>query len=92
MTFETNKFDLLYGRVLKIIGNIERAKSLTVVLYQVGTELGLSNEELLKYVTVNGLRFDNTVYDKLNKARTNSSQVGYLDPANIPLSITQQAV
>lgn len=91
-SIDVEKYDLLYGKVLKILGNIERAKQLTAVLYKISSELGLSNEQLLKYVSKNGLRFDNEVYNQLNNARTNSSQIGFIDQNNIPPAIKQQVV
>lgn len=91
-SIDIEKYDLLYGKVLKILGNIERAKQLTSVLYKISSDLGLSNEQLLKYVSQNGLRFDNDVYNQLNNARTNSSQIGFIDQDNIPPAIKQQVV
>jgi hypothetical protein len=90
MSIETAKFDFLYGKILSKMGDATRAKELAIALYQIGQDLGLDNSELLKYIGTNGLQFNNTIYAKLNQARTNSSQIGFLDESNIPTSIRQQ--
>jgi hypothetical protein len=89
---ETDKYNLLYGKILSVLKDVPRSKALTSILYKVGTDLGLSNEELLKYITANGLRFDNEIYKQLNAARTNSSQIGFIDENNVPSRISQQVV
>jgi hypothetical protein len=89
---ETAKYDLLYGKVLAFVGEPIRARELTNALYQIGEELGLSHADLVKYIGKNGLQFDNNVYAMLNQARTNSSQIGFLDEGNIPGNIRQQVV
>jgi hypothetical protein len=89
---EVAKFDLLYGKLLKIIGNVDRAKQLTFILYNISADIGIDHEQLLKYVTVNGLKFDNEIYAQLNKARTNSSQIGFIDQTTISPNILQQVV
>lgn len=86
------KYDFLYGKVLSAMGDPARAKEIASTLYQIGQDLGLSNQDLLKYLGKNGLQFDNTIYAKLNQARTNSSQIGFLDEGNIPSIIRQQVV
>ncbi len=92
MAIETAKYDVLYGRLLKLNVPVDQAKTLAKVLYDISTQLGASTDDLLKYVTSNGLRFDNEVYALLNKARTNSSQIGFIDQNNIPPAIIRQAV
>jgi hypothetical protein len=92
MAIETAKYDVLYGRLLQLNVAVDQAKALAVVLYDISVAQGVSIDNLLKYVTNNGLRFDNEVYALLNKARTNSSQIGYIDQDNIPPAIVKQAV
>lgn len=86
------KYDLLYGKILSFIGDATRAKEIAAALYQIGQDLGLSNQDLLKYLGKDGLQFDNNIFAKLNQARTNSSQIGFLDEGNIPSTIRQQVV
>jgi hypothetical protein len=59
---------------------------------EVSDTVGLSTDQLLKNIDQNGIRFDNEIYEQLNLARTNSSQIGYIDKTNIPSSIRQQVV
>lgn len=92
MSLEAAKYDVLYGRLLKIGVAVDQAKALAKVLYDISQEQGVPAEDLLKYVNSNGLRFDNEVYALLNNARTNSSQIGYIDQSNIPPAIVKQAV
>lgn len=92
MSIETAKYDVLYGRLLKLNVAVDQAKALAKVLYDISVAQGVTTDDLLKYVTNNGLRFDNEVYALLNKARTNSSQIGYIDQNNIPPAIVRQAV
>jgi len=89
---ETSKYDLLYGKILSFVREPVRARELTNVLYQIGEELGLTHADLIRYIGKNGLQFDNDVFAKLNQARTNSSQIGFLDKENIPGPIRQQVV
>jgi hypothetical protein len=89
---ETDKYNLLYGKILSIVKDVSRSKALTNVLYQISNDLGMSNDQVLKYVTATGLRFDNKIYEQLNAARTNSSQIGFLDENNVPSRIAQQVV
>ena len=91
-SIDSDKYNLLYGKILSIVDNPDSAKQLANVLYQIGSTLGLSNDELTKYVSVNGLQFNNQVYTQLNASRTNSSQIGFIDENNIPPSISQQVV
>ena len=90
MTIETSQYDIIYGKLLSLNFTTEHAKELAKTLYQLSKDLDISISELLKYVTSNGLRFDNDVYTQLNNKRTNSSQIGFLDQHNIPTSIVQQ--
>lgn len=92
MSLEASKYDVLYGRLLKIGVAVDQAKALAKVLYDISIEQGVATDDLLKYVNSNGLRFDNEVYALLNNARTNSSQIGFIDQNNIPPAITTQAV
>lgn len=92
MAIETAKYDVLYGRLLKLNVAVDQAKALAKVLYDISVTQGVATDDLLKYVTNNGLRFDNEVYALLNKARTNSSQIGFIDQDNIPPAIVRQAV
>jgi len=89
---EVAKFDLLYGKILKILGNVDRAKQLTFILYNISADIGINHDQLLKYVSVNGLKFDNEIYAQLNKARTNSSQIGFIDQTTLSPNILQQVV
>lgn len=89
---ETAKYDIVYGRLLKLGIEIEKAKVLAKILIDISERINLSLEQLLKGIDKNGIRFDNEVYAELNRARTNSSQIGYLDRANIPSTILQQVV
>jgi len=89
---EASKYDVLYGRLLKLKMPVDQAKTLAQVLYDISVAQGVSTDELLKYVNSNGLRFDNEVYALLNYSRTISSQIGYIDQNNIPPAIVKQAV
>jgi len=89
---EASKYDVLYGRLLKLGIQVEQAKALAQVLYDISLVQGVATDELLKYVNSNGLRFDNEVYALLNYSRTISSQIGYIDQYNIPPAIVKQAV
>lgn len=91
MALEVSKYDVLYGRLLKLGVAMDQAKALAKVLYDISTAQGVATDELLKYVTNNGLRFDNEVYALLNNARTISSQVGFIDQNNISPAISKQA-
>jgi hypothetical protein len=92
MAIESSKYDVLYGRLLKLNVAVDQAKALAKVLYDISIQQGVATDDLLKYVTSNGLRFDNEVYTLLNNARTNSSQIGFIDQHNIPPAIVKQAV
>jgi hypothetical protein len=89
---EASKYDVLYGKLLKLGVEVNQAKSLAQILYDISLVQGVSTDELLKYVNSNGLRFDNEVYALLNFSRTISSQIGYIDQHNIPPAIVKQAV
>lgn len=92
MSLEVSRYDVLYGKLLKLGIQVDQAKSLAQLLYDISVNQGVSTDELLKYVNSNGLRFDNEVYALLNNSRTNSSQIGYIDQNNIPPAISKQAV
>lgn len=87
---EVSKYDLLYGRLLKLGIDVDQAKVLAQILYDISVVQGIAIDELLKYVNSNGLRFDNEVYDLLNYSRTISSQIGFMDQHNIPPAILKQ--
>lgn len=87
---ETAKYDVVYGRLLKLGIEIEKAKFLAKVLIDISERINLSLDQLLKGIGPNGIKFDNDVYIQLNRARTNSSQIGYIDRSNIPLMVTSQ--
>lgn len=89
---ETAKYDIVYGRLLKLGIEISKAKVLAKVLLDISDRVDLSLDQLLKSIDQNGMKFDNEVYEQLNRARTNSSQIGYLDRTNIPPTILQQVV
>ncbi len=89
---EASKYDVLYGKLLKLGIQVDQAKSLAKILYDISLVKGVSTDELLKYVNSNGLRFDNEVYALLNYSRTISSQIGFIDQNNIPPAIAKQAV
>ena len=92
MAIEISQYDIIYGRLLSLRVNAEHAKELAKTLYQISKDLNIGINELLKYVTSDGLRFENEIYQQLNNARTNSSQIGFLDPNNLPSSISQQVI
>jgi len=92
MTLETVKFDQVYGRLLTVGLHIDKARVLAKTLIDISTTLGIDINVLLKQVDANGMRFENEVYNQLNQARTNSSQLGFVDSSNIPPAILQQVV
>jgi hypothetical protein len=90
MSLETNKYDIIYGRLLHLNFTPTHAKGLAKVLYDVTEQYGFSVNHVLQYVDGSGVRFDNEIYTALNNARTNSSQIGYIDREYIPPAILQQ--
>jgi len=90
MSFETSKFDLLYGKLLGKGLTPSLSKQLASTLYRLSQNIDVSIDDIVRNVTTNGIRFDNVIYASLNRYRSNSSQVGYLDINNIPLGISQQ--
>lgn len=76
---EIDKYNLLYGKVLSVMKDVNRAKALTIVLYNIISELNISPTYAMKYVTESGLRFNDEIYAQMNKSRTNSSQIGFID-------------
>ena len=92
MSIETAQYDLVYGKLLKLGMNIDKAKSLSKILINISNDINMDINTLLKHVTKNGIKFDNEVYTQLNKKRTNSSQLGYLDRTDIPAFILRQAI
>lgn len=92
MSLETNKYDIIYGRLLHLNFTPTHAKGLAKVLYDVTEHYGFTVNQVLQHVDSNGIRFDNEIYSALNNARTNSSQIGYIDRDYIPPAILQQVV
>lgn len=92
MALNVSVYDVIYGKLLSLNFTTEHAKDLAKILYQISVDSNISIGELLQYVTAEGLRFDNRVYEQLNNKRTNSSQIGFLDQNNIPSSIANQVV
>ena len=90
MAIESDKFNLLYGKILSIVKDADKSKSLAKILYDISSELGLAHDDILKYVSSTGLAFNNKVYDQLNALRTNSSQLGFVDGNNIPAKLAKQ--
>ena len=89
-SINVDKFNLLYGRILSILRDADKSKELAKILYDISSDLGLSHDDVLKYVTISGLRYDNKIYEKLNAQRTNSSQLGFIDRNAIPLKLANQ--
>lgn len=92
MALESSKYDIIYGKLLSLDFEPEYAKEFAKTLYQISNKLHISVNEILKYITRDGLRFENEIYDQLNSVRTNSSQLGFLDQNNVPSAISQQVV
>ena len=92
MALEASKYDIIYGKLLSLGFEKEYAKEFSKTLYQISIELNISINEILRYVTKDGLRFENEIYERLNLLRTNSSQLGFLDQNNIPSAISQQVI
>lgn len=90
MSIEISTYDIIYGKLLSLNFSTEHAKQLAKTLYMLSKDLNISVSELLKYVTSSGLRFENEIYAVLNRYRTNSSQLGYIDKNNIPPAILKQ--
>ena len=90
MALEASAYDIIYGKLLSLNFEPTYAKEFAKTLYQISKELRISVNEILRYVTEDGLRFENEIYDRLNLKRTNSSQIGFLDQNNIPSSISDQ--
>lgn len=84
------KFDYIYGKLLSNGFSVERSKQLAKSLYMIAEDLKTTPEHIVKYVTPQGVRFDNNLYDRLNAMRTNSSQIGFIDKENIPQAILNQ--
>lgn len=90
MSFETVKFDMLYGKLLSKGLTPSLAKQLATTLYRLSQEIDVSIESMTKNITSSGIKFDVEIYESLNRYRTNSSQIGYLDPVFIPSVISNQ--
>jgi hypothetical protein len=92
MAINSADLDLIYGRLLSLNYSTERARQLAKTLYDVAESIDVKPQEILKYVSAAGVRFDNDIYDKLNNYRTNSSQIGFLDQDEIPPLLAGQLV
>jgi hypothetical protein len=90
MALEVSKYDLIYGKLLALNFTITHAKNLAKIIYKISEELNLGVNEVFKYVDVNGLKFENEIYEKLNIRRTNSSQIGILDQGSLAYNISSQ--
>lgn len=90
MAFETSKFDKLYGKLLGKGINQTLAKQLASTLYRLSENSDVSIDEMTRNITNNGIKFGEEIYTSLNRYRTNSSQIGYLDPDFLPDRIMQQ--
>lgn len=90
MSFEVNKFDLLYGKLLGKGLSQNLAKQLATTLYRLSSDTDIAIDLLIKEITLNGIKFDDSIYTELNRYRSNSSQIGYLNPAGIPRAISYQ--
>jgi hypothetical protein len=92
VSLETDLFDTVYGKLLsKNISPIS-AKTLAKTLVAISKEAKISTDDLLKNITVNGIRFDVNIYKALNNVRSNSSQIGYIDIGNISPVIKSQII
>ena len=92
MALEASAYDIIYGKLLSLNFEPTYAKEFAKTLYQISNELQISVNEILKYVTEDGLRFENEIYDRLNLQRTNSSQLGFLDQNYTTSSILDQII
>jgi hypothetical protein len=92
LTLETDLFDIVYGKLLSKNISPVAAKSLAKTLVAISKEAKISTDELLKYITTNGIRFDVNIYKALNSVRSNSSQIGYIDIGNVAPVIKSQIV
>jgi hypothetical protein len=92
VSLETNLFDTVYGKLLSKNITPSAAKQLAKMIVTISKEAKISTDDLLKNVTTSGIRFDVNIYNALNKVRTNSSQIGYVDIANVAPMIKAQII
>lgn len=89
---ETDLFNTVYGKLLSKNVSPASAKSLAKMILTISKEAMISTDDLLKNVTPSGIRFDINIYNALNRARTNSSQIGYVDIGNVAPRIKAQII
>jgi hypothetical protein len=92
VSLETDLFDVVYGKLLSKNISPSAAKVLAKTLVTISKEAMISTDDLLKNITANGIRFDVNIYKALNSARSNSSQIGYIDIGNVAPVIKSQIV
>lgn len=87
---DTQLFDVVYAKLLSKNISPVNAKSMALTLIELSKTAGVSTDDLLKNVTTSGIKFDVNIYKALNSIRSNSSQIGFVDIANIPPAIASQ--
>lgn len=92
ISLETDLFDTVYGKLLSKNVSPVAAKALAKMIITISKEAKISTDDLLKNVTASGIRFDVNIYNALNKVRTNSSQIGYVDIGNVAPVIKAQII
>jgi len=92
VSLEADLFDVVYGKLLSKNISPASAKVLAKTLVTISKEAMISTDDLLKYITTNGIRFDVNIYKALNSVRSNSSQIGYIDIGNVAPVIKSQIV
>lgn len=89
---ETQAFDIVYAKLLSKNLPPVNARSLAYLLLEISKTANVSVDELLKNVTPSGIKFNVNIYNALNRIRSNSSQIGYVDISNIPPVIASQVI
>ena len=89
---ETQAFDIVYAKLLSKNLPPVNARSLAYLLLEISKTANVSVDELLNNVTPSGIKFNVNIYNALNRIRSNSSQIGYVDIANIPPVIASQVI
>jgi hypothetical protein len=92
ISIETDLFDTVYGKLLSKNISPTAAKSLAKMIVTISKEAKITTDDLLKNVTASGIRFDINIYNALNKVRTNSSQIGFVDIGNVAPVIKSQII
>jgi hypothetical protein len=92
VVLETDLFDIVYGKLLSKNVSPAVAKAMAKMIITISKEAMISTDDLLKNVTPSGIRFDVNIYNALNKTRTNSSQLGYIDIGNVAPVIKAQII